>query len=132
MGQPPFMRLQKYMDWLAEATRPRKRQGMNFSAAGPVPAQGRIAQQIFWYTAFTSDMTKPGLPVVNEDGTPKWRMAPSPYGAYWSEGMKTRLPGRRRLDHSQSDERPQPESGLALRPVYRLQDPCPFRKLSWA
>ncbi|MDX5297556.1 MAG: ABC transporter substrate-binding protein, partial [Gammaproteobacteria bacterium] len=29
-----------------------------------------------------------GLPVVNEDGTPKWRMAPSPRGAYWDEGMK--------------------------------------------
>ena len=23
-------------------------------------------------------MTKPGLPVVNADGTPKWRMAPAP------------------------------------------------------
>ena len=26
--------------------------------------------------------------MVNEDGTPKWRMAPSPRGAYWEEGMK--------------------------------------------
>ena len=33
-------------------------------------------------------MTKPGLPVVNADGTPKWRMAPSPHGPYWEEGMK--------------------------------------------
>jgi len=33
-------------------------------------------------------MTKPGLAVVNEDGTPKWRMAPSPKGPYWEEGMK--------------------------------------------
>ncbi|AWX93978.1 hypothetical protein DPM13_16240 [Paracoccus mutanolyticus] len=24
----------------------------------------------------------------NADGTPKWRMAPSPHGAYWSEGTK--------------------------------------------
>jgi glycerol transport system substrate-binding protein len=55
---------------------------MNFSESGPVPAQGNIAQQIFWYTAFTADMVAPdGLPVVNEDGTPKWRMAPSPSGA---------------------------------------------------
>jgi len=61
---------------------------MTFSEAGPVPAQGNIAQQIFWYTAFTADMTEPGLPVVNEDGTPRWRMAPSPHGAYWSEGQK--------------------------------------------
>jgi hypothetical protein len=48
---------------------------MKFSEAGPVPAQGNIAQQVFWYTAFTTDMTKPGLPVVNADGTPKWRVA---------------------------------------------------------
>ena len=61
---------------------------MTFSEAGPVPAQGNIAQQIFWYTAFTADMIKPGLPVVNADGTPKWRMAPSPHGPYWKEGMK--------------------------------------------
>ena len=33
-------------------------------------------------------MTAPGLAVMNEDGTPKWRMAPSPHGAYWQEGMK--------------------------------------------
>ena len=44
---------------------------MTFSESGPVPAQGGVAQQIFWYTAFTADMTSPGLPVVNEDGTPK-------------------------------------------------------------
>ena len=33
-------------------------------------------------------MAKPGLPVVNADGTPKWRMAPSLHGSYWKEGMK--------------------------------------------
>src|SRR5258708_8170948 len=32
-------------------------------------------------------MVKPG-PVMNADGTPKWRMAPSPHGSYWKEGMK--------------------------------------------
>lgn len=77
----------KYVDWLKQYAPP-EAQGMTFGEAGPVPAQGAIAQQIFWYTAFTADMTKPGLPVVNEDGTPKWRMAPSPRGPYWEEGMK--------------------------------------------
>ncbi len=61
---------------------------MTFSESGPVPAQGNIAQQIFWYTAFTADMAKPGLPVVNDDGSPKWRVAPSPHGSYWHEGQK--------------------------------------------
>ena len=32
-------------------------------------------------------MVGPG-PTVNADGTPKWRMAPSPHGPYWEEGMK--------------------------------------------
>jgi glycerol transport system substrate-binding protein len=61
---------------------------MTFSEAGPVPGQGNVAQQIFWYTAFTKALSKPGLPVVNADGTPKWRMAPSPHGPYWKDGMQ--------------------------------------------
>src|SRR4029078_8531476 len=79
--------LTKYVDWMKKYA-PKEASGMTFGEAGPVPAQGQIAQQIFWYTAFTADMVKPGLPVVNADGTPKWRMAPSPKGAYWKEGMK--------------------------------------------
>ncbi|HSI39420.1 MAG TPA: ABC transporter substrate-binding protein [Xanthobacteraceae bacterium] len=77
----------KYIEWLKKYTPPQAL-GMTFSEAGPVPAQGNIAQQMFWYTAFTADMVKPGLPVMNADGTPKWRMAPSPKGAYWKDGMK--------------------------------------------
>jgi glycerol transport system substrate-binding protein len=79
--------LQKYIDWL-KAYAPPEASGMTFSEAGPVPGQGHIAQQIFWYTAFTAPLAEPGLPVMNEDGTPKWRMAPSPHGPYWEEGMK--------------------------------------------
>ncbi|MEZ5492937.1 MAG: ABC transporter substrate-binding protein [Gammaproteobacteria bacterium] len=77
----------RYIDWLQKYAPP-EAAGMVFSEAGPVPAQGNIAQQIFWYTTFTADMVVPGLPVMNEDGTPKWRMAPSPHGAYWEEGQK--------------------------------------------
>ncbi|MFN3259154.1 MAG: ABC transporter substrate-binding protein [Pikeienuella sp.] len=77
----------KAIDWLQRFTPP-EAQGMTFGEAGPVPAQGNIAQQMFWYTAFTADMVKEGLPVMNDDGTPKWRMAPSPHGAYWVDGMK--------------------------------------------
>ena len=86
-GPASVYAIEKYLDWL-KAYAPPEAQGMTFSESGPVPAQGAIAQQIFWYTAFTADAVKEGLPVVNEDGTPKWRMAPSPHGVYWVDGMK--------------------------------------------
>ena len=86
-GPAAVYALQKYIDWLKRFAPP-EAAGMTFSEAGPVPAQGHIAQQVFWYTTFTADMIKPGLAVVNADGTPKWRMAPSPHGPYWSDGMK--------------------------------------------
>ncbi len=86
-GPAAVYSIRKYLEWL-KAYAPPEAQGMTFSESGPVPAQGNIAQQIFWYTAFTADMAKPGLPVVNDDGTPKWRVAPSPHGSYWQKGMK--------------------------------------------
>lgn len=86
-GPAAVYALTKYIDWLKKYAPP-EASGMTFSEAGPVPAQGQVAQQIFWYTTFTADMTQPGLPVMNDDGTPKWRMAPSPHGPYWEEGMK--------------------------------------------
>ncbi|TCO74133.1 ABC transporter substrate-binding protein [Rhodovulum euryhalinum] len=79
--------IRKAAEWL-EKYAPPAAAGMNFAEAGAVPAQGQVAQQMFWYTAFTASMVAPELPVMNEDGTPKWRMAPSPHGVYWQEGMK--------------------------------------------
>ncbi|REG32870.1 carbohydrate ABC transporter substrate-binding protein (CUT1 family) [Archangium gephyra] len=86
-GPAAVYALTKYIDWLKKYAPPQAA-GMTFSEAGPVPGQGNVAQQIFWYTGFTAALTKPGLPVVNADGSPKWRMAPSPHGPYWQEGMK--------------------------------------------
>ena len=77
----------KFVEWLKKYAPP-EAAGMDFLEAGAVPGQGHIAQQIFWYSAFTHALSEPGLPVMNADGTPKWRMAPSPHGAYWKEGMK--------------------------------------------
>jgi len=77
----------KAIEWLKKYSPPAAA-GMTFSEAGPIPAQGNVAQQMFWYTAFTAATVKPDLPVMNEDGTPKWRMAPSPHGAYWTKGTK--------------------------------------------
>jgi glycerol transport system substrate-binding protein len=78
--------LRKYMEWLKKYAPPGAL-GMDFYQYLPVLAKGDVAQQIFWYTAFVPDMVAPG-PTVNPDGTPKWRMAPSPHGPYWEEGMK--------------------------------------------
>ncbi len=86
-GPAAVYALTKYIDWMKKYAPP-EAAGMTFSEAGPVPAQGSIAQQIFWYTAFTADMAKSGTPVVDENDMPKWRMAPSPHGPYWEEGMK--------------------------------------------
>ena len=44
----------KAIEWLQKYTPP-EAQGMTFSEAGPVPARGDIAQQMFWYTAFTAE-----------------------------------------------------------------------------
>ncbi|MGI4940173.1 MAG: ABC transporter substrate-binding protein [Janthinobacterium lividum] len=78
---------EKYVEWLKKYAPP-EAAGMTFTEAGPIPGNGAVAQQIFWYSAFTKALTKPGLPVVNADGTPKWRMAPSPHGPYWKPGMQ--------------------------------------------
>jgi glycerol transport system substrate-binding protein len=86
-GPAAVYSLTKYMEWLQKYAPP-EALGMTFYESGPVPSQGHVAQQIFWYTGFTADMTKAGTPVVDEKGLPKWRMAPSPHGPYWEEGMK--------------------------------------------
>ena len=86
-GPAAIYSVNKFIDWLNKYA-PAEAKQMDFGSAGGVPANGNIAQQIFWYTAFTASMNKPNLPVTNADGTPKWRMAPSPRGAYWQPGMK--------------------------------------------
>jgi len=86
-GPAAVFSLEKYIEWLHKYA-PQNAITLNFTDAGTQPGKGNIAQQIFWYTAFTAALTKPGLAVINEDGTPKWRMAPSPLGPYWKAGMK--------------------------------------------
>ena len=85
-GPAAVYSLTKYVEWLKKYAPPGGF-GMDFYTYLPYLANGTVAQQIFWYTAFVPDMVKPG-PTVNADGTPKWRMAPSPHGPYWEEGMK--------------------------------------------
>jgi len=86
-GPASIYAVRKFIEWL-ERYAPPNAKSLNFTQAGEVPGQGNIAQQIFWYTAFTASLVNPKLPVTNSDGTPKWRMAPSPRGPYWEKGMK--------------------------------------------
>lgn len=82
--------LRKYMEWL-RAYAPPGALGMDFYQSLPSLAKGNVAQQIFWYTAFTASMVAPkseGNNTVDDNGMPLWRMAPSPHGPYWEEGMK--------------------------------------------
>ena len=84
---PAVFALTKYVEWMKKYAPPEAMK-MTFTDAGPVPAQGHIAQQVFWYTAFTAPLTQPGMAAVIKDGSPKWRMAPSPHGPYWRAGMQ--------------------------------------------
>lgn len=87
-GPAAIYAVTKFVDWL-DRYAPPEAKTINFTDSGAKIGQGHIAQQIFWYTAFVPAVTKPGLPVMNPDGTPKWRVAPSPRGAYWQKGMKS-------------------------------------------
>ncbi len=86
-GPASVYAITKYSEWLKNYAPP-EAASMDFFESAALPTQGLIAQQMFWYTAFTASSILPDLAVVNEDGTPKWRMAPSPHGAYWETGQK--------------------------------------------
>jgi glycerol transport system substrate-binding protein len=80
----------KWDEWLRKYAPPGAAD-LDFYQSLPALAQGNVAQQIFWYTAFTATMVAPkssGNNTVDDQGSPLWRMAPSPHGPYWKEGMK--------------------------------------------
>lgn len=82
--------IRKWDEWLRKYAPPGAAD-YDFYQSLPALSQGNVAQQIFWYTAFTADMVKPkseGNNTVDDEGYPLWRMAPSPHGPYWEEGQK--------------------------------------------
>ncbi|MEM1343561.1 MAG: ABC transporter substrate-binding protein [Pseudomonadota bacterium] len=82
--------IRKWDEWLRNYAPPAAA-NYDFYQSLPALSQGNVAQQIFWYTAFTQSMVAPqseGNNTVDEEGNPLWRMAPSPYGPYWEEGQK--------------------------------------------
>jgi glycerol transport system substrate-binding protein len=89
-GPAAVYAIRKWDEWL-RAYAPPGAADLDFYQSLPALSQGNVAQQIFWYTAFTASMVAPkseGNNTVDNDGKPLWRMAPSPHGPYWEEGMK--------------------------------------------
>ena len=88
-GPAAYYATQKYVDWLNEYAPPFA-SSMRWSEAGPVPSRGNIAQRVFQYITFLSaePFTSPESAVTDDEGNPKWRIAPTPHGRYWDEGMK--------------------------------------------
>ncbi len=82
--------IRKWDEWLRKYAPPGAA-SYDFYQSLPALSQGNVAQQIFWYTAFTASMVAPksaGNNTVDDKGMPLWRMAPSPHGPYWENGMK--------------------------------------------
>jgi glycerol transport system substrate-binding protein len=80
----------KWNEWLRKYAPPGAAD-LDFYQSLPALSQGNVAQQVFWYTAFTASMVAPksaGNNTVDDKGNPQWRMAPSPTGSYWKEGMQ--------------------------------------------
>ena len=89
-GPAAVYAIRKWDEWLRQYAPPGAA-SYDFYQSLPALSQGNVAQQIFWYTAFTSSMVAPkseGNNTVDDQGMPLWRMAPSPHGPYWEEGQK--------------------------------------------
>ncbi len=89
-GPAAVYAIRKWDEWLRKYAPPGAA-SYDFYQSLPALSQGNVAQQIFWYTAFTASMVAPkseGNNTVDADGNLLWRMAPSPHGPYWVDGQK--------------------------------------------
>jgi glycerol transport system substrate-binding protein len=89
-GPAAVYAIRKWDEWL-RAYAPPGAASYDFYQSLPALSTGNVAQQIFWYTAFTASMVAPkssGNNTVDDAGNPLWRMAPSPHGPYWKDGQK--------------------------------------------
>lgn len=79
--------LQTYIDWLDKYSPPTARQG-TFRDNNVNAAKGNVAQQIFLYTLWINEKAFHQGDMVDKNGDPVWRLAPTPHGRYWEKGMK--------------------------------------------
>jgi glycerol transport system substrate-binding protein len=79
--------VEKAIDWLKNYSPPsRSRHDLLRSRSDPGAGQCRPADVLVH--RLHRGHGRAGPAVMNEDGTPRWRMAPSPHGVYWKEGQK--------------------------------------------
>ena len=89
-GPASVYAIAKWDEWLRKYAPPGAAD-YDFYQSLPALSSGNVAQQIFWYTAFTASMVAPkseGNNTVDDAGKPLWRMAPSPHGVYYKDGQK--------------------------------------------
>jgi glycerol transport system substrate-binding protein len=89
-GPASVYAIAKWDEWLRKYAPPGAAD-LDFYQSLPALATGNVAQQIFWYTSFLPAMVASkaeGNNTVDDEGTPLWKMAPSPHGAYWKDGQK--------------------------------------------
>jgi glycerol transport system substrate-binding protein len=82
--------VRKWDEWLRKYAPPGAAD-LDFYQSLPALSTGNVAQQVFWYTAFTAEMVKAkseGNNTIDDKGNLLWRMAPSPHGPYWKEGSQ--------------------------------------------
>jgi glycerol transport system substrate-binding protein len=73
-GPAAVYAIRKWDEWLRKYAPPGSCRH-DFYQSCPALAKGNVAQQIFWYTAFTARMVEPG-PTVNADGNPQMAHGP--------------------------------------------------------
>ena len=88
-GPAAVYALTKYIDWMKKYS-PSNAFELDWATHGPTASEGNVAQQIFMYITWLSDARfhSADSPVCDKYGKPKWRVAPTPHGRYWEEGMK--------------------------------------------
>lgn len=79
--------VKKYVEWLRDYA-PENVGELDTYDIGRELTHGTIAQQLFWYSYHARDLLDSGDKLNHQDGSPKWRMAPSPHGVYWKDGQK--------------------------------------------
>ena len=123
-ARPSSTRSTKWDEWLRKYAPPGAAD-LDFYQSLPALSQGNVAQQIFWYTAFTAEhggaegqgqqhRRRPGQSAVADGAVAAWPLL---------EGrLEARLSGRRLVDAVQLDPARPPQGSLALCPVRRLED----------